>query len=115
MTLPTTFAVGRRALRTLRHVAQLLASEAALAAPEGPRTVLLPSFNGARKQANLMPLVAQLLAREGVPVLIFVAPNGSLAWRFATGADVDAPITVLGDGTAVFGSDDGVVYALRDR
>jgi anthranilate phosphoribosyltransferase len=44
---------------------------AALAAPEGPRTVLLPSFNGARKQANLMPLVARLLAREGVPVLIF--------------------------------------------
>jgi anthranilate phosphoribosyltransferase len=33
--------------------------------------VLLPSFNGARKQANLMPLVARLLAREGVPVLIF--------------------------------------------
>jgi anthranilate phosphoribosyltransferase len=33
--------------------------------------VLLPSFNGARKQANLMPLVALLLAREGVPVLIF--------------------------------------------
>jgi len=44
---------------------------AALAAPEGARTVLLPSFNGARKQANLMPLVARLLAREGVPVLIF--------------------------------------------
>ncbi|MFX8187957.1 hypothetical protein ABTK83_19775, partial [Acinetobacter baumannii] len=42
-----------------------------MAAPEGPRTVLLPSFNGARKQANLMPLVASLLARAGVPVLIF--------------------------------------------
>lgn len=38
--------------------------------PAGPRCVLLPSFNGARKQANLMPLVALLLAREGVPVLI---------------------------------------------
>jgi len=37
----------------------------------GPRCVLLPTFNGARKQANLMPLVALLLAREGVPVLIF--------------------------------------------
>jgi anthranilate phosphoribosyltransferase len=44
---------------------------ASMAAPAGPRTVLLPSFNGARKQANLMPLVALLLAREGVPVLIF--------------------------------------------
>ncbi|MDM4766139.1 DNA-binding protein YbiB [Pelomonas sp. SE-A7] len=38
--------------------------------PAGPLCVLLPSFNGARKQANLMPLVALLLAREGVPVLI---------------------------------------------
>jgi anthranilate phosphoribosyltransferase len=38
--------------------------------PAGPRCVLLPTFNGARKQANLMPLVALLLARDGVPVLI---------------------------------------------
>ncbi|WP_310389624.1 DNA-binding protein YbiB [Roseateles sp.] len=38
--------------------------------PDGPRCVLLPTFNGARKQANLLPLVALLLAREGVPVLI---------------------------------------------
>ena len=56
---------------------ELLAFERAMQArtahvqvPEGPRCVLLPSFNGARKQANLMPLVALLLAREGVPVLI---------------------------------------------
>lgn len=39
-------------------------------APDGPRTVILPTYNGARKQANLMPLVALLLAREGIPVLI---------------------------------------------
>ena len=38
--------------------------------PNSPRCVLLPTFNGARKQANLLPLVALLLAREGVPVLI---------------------------------------------
>lgn len=38
--------------------------------PDAPRVVVLPTFNGARKQANLMPLVALLLAREGVPVLI---------------------------------------------
>jgi len=38
--------------------------------PEGPRCVILPTYNGARKQANLMPLVALLLAREGIPVLI---------------------------------------------
>lgn len=37
---------------------------------ESPRLVVLPSFNGARKQANLVPLVALLLAREGIPVLI---------------------------------------------
>src|SRR6478736_1988643 len=28
----------------------------------GPRCVLLPTFNGARKQPNLMPLVARLLS-----------------------------------------------------
>jgi anthranilate phosphoribosyltransferase len=38
--------------------------------PAGPRCVVLPTYNGARRQANLMPLVAQLLVREGVPVLI---------------------------------------------
>jgi anthranilate phosphoribosyltransferase len=34
------------------------------------RAVSIPSYNGARKQANLVPLLALLLAREGVPVLI---------------------------------------------
>ncbi len=38
--------------------------------PAGPRCVILPTYNGARKQPNLMPLVALLLAREGIPVLI---------------------------------------------
>lgn len=38
--------------------------------PAGPRVVVLPTYNGARRQANLMPLLALLLAREGVPVLI---------------------------------------------
>ena len=38
--------------------------------PAGPRCVVLPTYNGARKQANLMPLVASLLARRGIPVLI---------------------------------------------
>lgn len=32
--------------------------------------VIIPSYNGARKQANLVPLLAMLLAREGVPVLV---------------------------------------------
>lgn len=44
---------------------------ARVAAPAaGQRTVLLPTYNGARRQPNLMPLVALLLARAGVPVLI---------------------------------------------
>ena len=32
--------------------------------------VIIPSYNGARKLANLTPLLAMLLAREGVPVLV---------------------------------------------
>lgn len=32
--------------------------------------VLIPSYNGARKNANLTPLLALLLARKGVPVLV---------------------------------------------
>jgi len=46
-------------------------SFAPLPAPPGPfAPVLIPSYNGARKLANLTPLLALLLAREGVPVLV---------------------------------------------
>jgi anthranilate phosphoribosyltransferase len=55
---------------TRGFVAAMQARTAVLRMPQGPRCVVLPSFNGARKQANLVPLVALLLAREGVPVLI---------------------------------------------
>ena len=42
-----------------------------LVAPaDAPPPVLLPSYNGARKQPNLTPLLALLLAREGIPVLV---------------------------------------------
>ena len=42
-----------------------------LPTPPGPYApVLIPSYNGARKMANLTPLLAMLLAREGVPVLV---------------------------------------------
>jgi anthranilate phosphoribosyltransferase len=42
-----------------------------VAAPGGEfAPVLIPSYNGARKLANLTPLLALLLAREGVPVLV---------------------------------------------
>ena len=47
------------------------ASFAPLPAPPGEfAPVLIPSYNGARKLANLTPLLALLLAREGVPTLV---------------------------------------------
>ncbi|HAV37658.1 MAG TPA: DNA-binding protein YbiB, partial [Massilia sp.] len=46
-------------------------SFAPLPSPPGEfAPVLIPSYNGARKLANLTPLLALLLAREGVPVLV---------------------------------------------
>lgn len=35
-----------------------------------PMPVVISSYNGARRQANLTPLLALLLAREGIPVLV---------------------------------------------
>jgi anthranilate phosphoribosyltransferase len=47
------------------------ASFAPLPAPPGEYApVVIPSYNGARKLPNLTPLLALLLAREGVPVLV---------------------------------------------
>lgn len=62
---------GESAIELDGFVRAMQARTAAVAVPGGPRCVLLPTFNGARKQANLMPLVALLLARAGVPVLMF--------------------------------------------
>jgi outer membrane protein assembly factor BamB len=42
-----------------------------------------------------------------------VDTSGEILWSFTTGADVDSPITLLTDGSVVFGSDDGKVYMLR--
>jgi outer membrane protein assembly factor BamB len=42
-----------------------------------------------------------------------VDASGKLLWRFATKGDVDAPATLLHDGTLVVGSDDGLVRAFR--
>jgi anthranilate phosphoribosyltransferase len=36
----------------------------------GPATVVIPSYNGARLQPNLLPLLACLLSDEGIPVLV---------------------------------------------
>lgn len=47
------------------------ASFASLRVPAGEsRPVSIPSYNGARKQPNLVPLLALLLARAGVPTLV---------------------------------------------
>ena len=46
-------------------------SFAPLPTPQGELApVLIPSYNGARKLPNLTPLLAALLARQGVPVLV---------------------------------------------
>jgi outer membrane protein assembly factor BamB len=42
--------------------------------------------------------------------LYVVDAAGALEWRFVTGGDVDAPATLLSDGSLVVGSDDGKVY-----
>jgi outer membrane protein assembly factor BamB len=42
-----------------------------------------------------------------------VDASGKLLWRFVAGGDVDAPATLLSDGTLVIGSDDGSVRAFR--
>lgn len=42
-----------------------------LQAPNGrPMPVVIPSYNGARRQGNLTPLLAQVLNRLGLPVLV---------------------------------------------
>jgi anthranilate phosphoribosyltransferase len=40
------------------------------------RAIVVPSYNGARSQPNLMPLVVMLLQRLGVPVLVHGALDG---------------------------------------
>lgn len=51
-------------------------SFAPLPSPAGEYApVLIPSYNGARKLANLTPLLALLLAREGVPTLVHGVRN----------------------------------------
>ncbi len=83
------------------------ARTAQLRVPAGRRCVILPTYNGARRQPNLMPLVALLLAREGVPVLIQgrhdfdtrVDPFALLAALDVTPhADVDAASAALAAG-----------------
>ncbi|HET9339679.1 MAG TPA: DNA-binding protein YbiB [Casimicrobiaceae bacterium] len=60
-----------------------------------PRPVVLPSYNGARRGANLTPLLALLLARYGVPVLVHGLGGA--------GADADDDADDDADAQASFG------------
>ncbi|MBX3220386.1 MAG: PQQ-binding-like beta-propeller repeat protein [Labilithrix sp.] len=41
-----------------------------------------------------------------------VGPDGALRWRFETGGDIDAPLTLLSDGSLIVPSEDGTVTLL---
>jgi anthranilate phosphoribosyltransferase len=46
-----------------------------LKAPAGTIPLVIPAYNGARQLPNLTPLLASLVAREGVPVLVHGVPD----------------------------------------
>ncbi len=94
-----------------------------------PRTVRLRASDGALLgQLSIQGTGARDFGVHGGPLeddngtLLFgtqddrvyaIDASGGLLWSFTTGGDVDAPITLLSDGTVVVGSDDGFVRALR--
>ncbi len=41
-----------------------------------------------------------------------IGADGAVRWRFATGADIDAPLTMLSDGSLVVASEDGMIAML---
>lgn len=51
------------------------ASYTHLKAPTGKVPLVIPAYNGARQLPNLTPLLASLVAREGVPVLLHGVPD----------------------------------------
>lgn len=94
-----------------------------------PREVVLAADGGAvRWKAPIQGTGAREFGVHGgaledaAGVLLFGAQDdsvyaidssGEILWSFMTGGDVDSPVTLLGDGSVVFGSDDGKVYMLR--
>ena len=44
--------------------------------PAGPRPVVIPTYNGARRQPNLTPLIALWLQQFGIPVLLHGTMDG---------------------------------------
>lgn len=94
-----------------------------LTVPEGWRCVVLPSYNGARRQPNLMPLLAMMLARAGVPVLVqgrhdFDARTSPFDLLAALGitpqADVAAASTALASGQVACLKLDSLLPGLDD-
>ena len=69
--------------------------------------MVLPTYNGARRRPNLMPLLAMMLAREGIPVLI----HGR--FDFDTRADPFALLRVLGLPMAESPAEAGELLASR--
>jgi len=51
------------------------ASYCHLNAPQGKVPLVIPAYNGARQLPNLTPLLASLVAREGMPVLVHGVPD----------------------------------------
>ena len=75
--------------------------------PGNSTTVVLPSYNGARKLPVLTPLLALLLARKGVPVLVHGTPTESSRVfasevLLALGIPAEAAIKPIADGEVVF-------------
>ncbi|NMM05212.1 DNA-binding protein YbiB [Polaromonas sp.] len=70
-------------------------------------TVVLPSYNGARKLPLLTPLLALLLAREGLPVLVHGTPTESsrvFVSEVLLALDIRAPSAIkkIADGEVAF-------------
>ena len=81
-------------------------AENARSAPSRP-TIVIPSYNGARKLPALTPLLALLLAREGLPVLIHgTATESSRVYTSsvlaALGVPAQSAIEPVTDGTLQF-------------
>ena len=84
----------------------------------GTPVVVLPSYNGARKLPLLTPLLAQLLAREGLAVLIHGTPTESTRIfisevLLAQQIQARAAITSIASGSVAFVPTDVLCPALK--
>ena len=103
---------GESAAELQGFMGALAAHTLALEAPPGVLPVLLPSYNGARKLPNLTPLLAMLLAREGVPVLVHGPSQAhGRVTSAALFAELGIPICENGDAIAKSLAADRLVYA----